>query len=137
MFSVASRSALKRSIATSSRSAAAATRFYSSTMHDNDPEARSPSTDLCQSYSYHKNSPIHNAPGWNEELASASEAAVKADRSEHKPHELAEHTIKHVRERHSEKTVTPAGNEERVDAREASYERDEISGPLKSPKGST
>ncbi|KAJ3555749.1 hypothetical protein NM688_g2400 [Phlebia brevispora] len=73
----------------------------------------------------HKTStPIRNAPGWNEYLASASEAAIKADRSDFTPEEMASETLKHVKSRHEN------NNEERVDAYEASYERDETTGPL-------
>lgn len=105
--------------------------------------------------------PHKHAPGWNEYLASASEAAVKvcspctvegivwllflqADKSETSFHELQTETVEHVKKRHSKRDSvkpdpdqvppTPKGaisGEERVDAYEATYERDETSGPLK------
>lgn len=52
---------------------------------------------------------------------------IQADRVELSPEELASQTVKHVKERHH-----GTGTEERVDAYEASYERDETSGPLRS-----
>ncbi|TCD70236.1 hypothetical protein EIP91_004417 [Steccherinum ochraceum] len=151
MYSLASRTAIKRSsaaVASTSRSfapvAVAAPRYYSSTVHGNDPEVLEQEKQRNLRNEQHKTStPVRNAPGWNEYLASASEAAIKADRGDTEPHELAEHTVKHMKERHHtvETTTTTPGegsssksetvNEERVDAREASYEKDEVGGPLK------
>jgi len=97
-------------------------------MHDNDPEVLETEKHRNLRKEQHKtSSPIKNAPGWNQHLASASEAAVKADRSDVSPAELASTTIQYIKDRHH---AAPTG-EERVDAREASYERDEITGPLK------
>lgn len=110
--------------------------------------------------------PIRNAPGWNQYLASASEAAVKvcstlftislmpltrsnayqADRSDHTFAELAAETVAHVKARHHD-TDSPssdpdrapstpasaANGEDRVDAYEAVYERDDLTGPLNNP----
>ena len=94
----------------------------------------------------HKTSaPIHNAPGWNQYLASASEAAIKvrsrrvsywapivialyqADRSDSTPEELATETVKHIKARHHGATNN---HDDRLDALEAGYERDETMGPL-------
>ncbi|KAI0696245.1 hypothetical protein BC835DRAFT_874815 [Cytidiella melzeri] len=103
---------------------------HSSTMHDNDPEVIEREKQRNLSKEQHKTStPIKNAPGWNHYLASASEAAVKADRSDHTPEQLATETVQHIKERHE---VKKPNGEERVDAYEASYERDDLSGPLKS-----
>lgn len=96
---------------------------------------------------------INNAPGWNEYLASSSEASVKvrthttslptfthsclqADRSDHSIHDLQSQTVEHVHKRHHGKGSEPTtkgavSGEERVGAYEATYERDETTGPLK------
>ena len=68
-------------------------------------------------------SPHDHAPGWNEYLASASEATVKADKSDGDPETLQKKTIEHVKARHH--------SEDQTVGVEASYERDEIEGPLK------
>ncbi|KAE9384991.1 hypothetical protein BT96DRAFT_614016 [Gymnopus androsaceus JB14] len=60
---------------------AAPTRF-SSTMHDNDPHTLETEKKRNLSKTQHTTSTPHeHAPGWNEHLASQSEAHVKADRS--------------------------------------------------------
>ncbi|KAJ4477308.1 hypothetical protein J3R30DRAFT_3703625 [Lentinula aciculospora] len=72
--------------------------------------------------------PHDHAPGWNEHLASASEAHVKADRSTASPSELTEKTIKYIHDHHSpENDVQPT---------EAYYSRDEVDGPLGQAHGS-
>jgi len=140
MYSVAIRSTLPRTVAPLSRTLAAAPRFYSSTMHDNDPDVLEVEKHRNLRKEQHKtSSPIKNAPGWNQHLASASEANVKADRSDHSPEELTAATIQYIKDRHhstqsasdTPDQVKPTNGEERLDAREATYERDEISGPLK------
>ncbi|THH31724.1 hypothetical protein EUX98_g2474 [Antrodiella citrinella] len=108
-------------------------------MHDNDPEVLEQEKQRNLRKEQHKTSaPIRNAPGWNQHLASASEANIKADRSDNHPSEMTEHTIKYLKERHTVESeqIPPASgvNEERLEASEASYERDEISGPLKGAK---
>ncbi|KIP08224.1 hypothetical protein PHLGIDRAFT_104622 [Phlebiopsis gigantea 11061_1 CR5-6] len=134
------RTALKRvAVAPVSRTAAVSQR-YSSTVHDNDPEVLEIEKQRNMDKVQHKTSTtIRNAPGWNEYLASSSEAAVKADRSDHSIHELQSETLEHMEQRHGKEPhtdkVSPKGaasGEERVGAYEATYERDETSGPLKS-----
>ncbi|KAF7797326.1 hypothetical protein EIP86_008521 [Pleurotus ostreatoroseus] len=126
MYSIATRAALRRAVVAPVSRTTIAVR-YSSTVHDNDPETLEKEKHRNLNKEQHKTSTtIHNAPGWNEYLASASEAAVKADRAEITPEQLAAQTVQHVRERHHGN-----GTEERVDAYEASYERDETTGPLR------
>ncbi|EKM58393.1 uncharacterized protein PHACADRAFT_252678 [Phanerochaete carnosa HHB-10118-sp] len=148
MYSLATRSALRRAVAAPVSHSAAVAQRYSSTMHENDPEVLEVEKQRNLSKKqHHTSTPIKNAPGWNHYLASASEAAVKADRSDHNLHELQEETLHHIKQRHGhgESTVAEpsdvppkSGNnkgavsgEERVDAYEATYERDEMTGPLK------
>ncbi|KIK62965.1 hypothetical protein GYMLUDRAFT_41263 [Collybiopsis luxurians FD-317 M1] len=97
-------------------------------MHDNDPEVLDKEKKRNLSKTQHITSTPHDhSPGWNESLASASEAHVKADRSTASPQELAEKTIKYVHNRHSaENDVQPT---------EALYSREEIGGPLGKAKG--
>ncbi|KAL4248072.1 hypothetical protein ABKN59_002387 [Abortiporus biennis] len=105
---------------------------YSSTMHDNDPELLDKEKSRNMRKVQHKTStPIDNAPGWNQTLASASEAAVKADRSELDPSELTQRTVEYVRQRHAEEDASESNGELRVDATEATYEKEEVIGPLK------
>ncbi|KAJ7677699.1 hypothetical protein DFH06DRAFT_1291170 [Mycena polygramma] len=77
--------------------ARAALRF-SSTMHDNDPETleQEKKRSLSGRGTQHKDSdktPHAHAPGWNEPLASASEAAVKADQAHGTPQDLQKRTV--------------------------------------------
>ncbi|KAL6302505.1 hypothetical protein BKA93DRAFT_736672 [Sparassis latifolia] len=142
MLSLTARTTLKRSAAAARRPAVAVCtpRSYSSTTNDNDPEVLELEKQRNLSKSQHKTSTtVENAPGWNEYLASASEAAVKADRSEIPTSELEQRTIEHIRNRHhsehtssaSSKTELLSNGEGTIESREATYERDEISGPLK------
>ncbi|KAF8525800.1 hypothetical protein BU17DRAFT_83286 [Hysterangium stoloniferum] len=72
-----------------------------------------------------------HAPGWNGYVASASEVHVKfialfqADEEGPPTSELASKTVKYILERHGENTCS---------REEATYEKDEVQGPL---KGST
>jgi hypothetical protein len=75
---------------------------------------------------YGKSTPVDNAPGWNESLATASEAFVKADRTTTTIKDLQKQTIDHVRSRND--------SDERLETREASYVRDEVDGPLGSAR---
>ncbi|OSC97736.1 hypothetical protein PYCCODRAFT_1439975 [Trametes coccinea BRFM310] len=144
----ASRNAFKRAVARPSTSALSATpRFYSSTMHDNDPEVLEQEKMRNLSKQQHKTStPLEDAPGWNEHLASASEAAVKADQFAGSPKDLQDKTIKYVKDRHhsneSATTKEAPPHEPGIstshmrhngtsNAEEAPYQRDEIDGPLK------
>ncbi|KAJ7285055.1 hypothetical protein C8J57DRAFT_1290309 [Mycena rebaudengoi] len=118
---ITSRSAL-RNIASAARAAAPArnTRF-SSTMHDNDPLILEEEKQRNLSGTQHKTSTPHkHAPGWNEHLASASEASVKADKSTGSPSDLQRTTVDYIQSRHSPD--------------EATYLRDEVSGPLSGAK---
>lgn len=111
----------------------------------------------------HKTSTPHpdHAPGWNENLASASEAAIKvrstipsyyvqtltstlqqADQAGVTPGDLQEKTVKYVKERHhatdSATTTEPGVSTSRMahtSSGEASNKRDEIDGPLKTAHG--
>ncbi|KIJ52557.1 hypothetical protein M422DRAFT_65004 [Sphaerobolus stellatus SS14] len=104
-------------------------RFNSqSAMHGGDPETLEREKRRNLEKKQHLTSTPHEgAPGWNEYLASQSEAFVKADRhvADGPPSsDLAERTVKHVKERH----VQSSGLGSRE---EAKYERDEVEGPLK------
>jgi len=75
-----------------------------------------------------------HAPGWNEPLASISEAFIKADQAPvESPEELTKVTIEHIKKRHGdgadvvEKTTTEAFEASKL-------ERDEVEGPLRSAK---
>lgn len=114
-----------------------------STMHENDPNVRpyiplpirialtTPPLQVLESEKQknltgqqHKTSAPHeHAPGWNEYLASASEAAVKADGSNISPDLLAKHTVERVKARHHA--------DDAPDKMEAVYEREEVEGPIK------
>ncbi|KIK99982.1 hypothetical protein PAXRUDRAFT_822166, partial [Paxillus rubicundulus Ve08.2h10] len=99
------------------------TRPYSSTMHDNDPELLEREKRRNLSNDQHgKSTPIDNAPGWNESLATASEAFVKADRTTTSIRDLQEKTANYVQSRHDPN--------DRLETREATYLRDEVDGPL-------
>ncbi|EIW57206.1 uncharacterized protein TRAVEDRAFT_126463 [Trametes versicolor FP-101664 SS1] len=145
MITSVSRNAFKRVIARPSTSALGATpRFYSSTMHDNDPDVLEQEKKRNLSKEQHKTSTPHpdHAPGWNENLASASEAAIKADQAGVTPGDLQEKTVKYVKERHhatdSATTTEPGVSTSRMahtSSGEASNKRDEIDGPLKTAHG--
>ncbi|OJA17105.1 hypothetical protein AZE42_02610 [Rhizopogon vesiculosus] len=94
-----------------------------STMHDNDPEILEREKRRNLAGNQHKTSTPHDdAPGWNEDLASTSEAHVKADRSSASINDLQRKTINYINARHQPEEV--------MDHREAAYLRDEVSGPL-------
>lgn len=102
-------------------------------MHDNDPEILEREKYRNLSKTQHRTStPLDNAPGWNEHLATASEASVKADRSEFgrsdfSPADLQKRTVEYLTSRNSP--------EERVEPTFALYTRDEVQGPLSSAQG--
>lgn len=103
----------------------ASARRYTSTMHDNDPETLEREKRRNLSGIQHKTStPIDDAPGWNEDLASTSEAHVKADRSTVTIHDLQQKTVDYVNARHQ------PDEPEQIDHREATYLKDEVIGPL-------
>jgi len=92
-------------------------------MHDNDPRTLELEKQRNLANKQHATStPIPEAEGWNEHLATASEAYVKADQSKDSLATLASKTVEYVRSRHSP--------DERVGSREATYERDSVEGPL-------
>ncbi|KAI9461652.1 hypothetical protein BJY52DRAFT_190895 [Lactarius psammicola] len=97
-------------------------------MHDNDPEVleREKRRNLAR-HSYQTSSPIDHSPGWNENLATASEANVKADQENaSSPQDLASRTVAHLKAKDvPEETVL------------ATEDLDEVSGPLRSAPGTT
>ncbi|KAG1796284.1 uncharacterized protein HD556DRAFT_292300 [Suillus plorans] len=97
-------------------------RRYTSTMHDNDPETLEREKRRNLSGTQLETSANDDAPGWNENLASESEAHVKADRSSVTFNDLQRKTIDFVNAKHQA--------DERMDHREASYLKDEVTGPL-------
>lgn len=99
-------------------------------MHDNDPEVLEREKRRTLSGEHLKTPHIKGAPGWNEHLASASEAYVKADKHEHgSVDDMQRATVDYVHTRHSP--------DERVGHREAPYQRDEVSGPLSGAHSAT
>ncbi|CCL98781.1 uncharacterized protein FIBRA_00786 [Fibroporia radiculosa] len=137
---IVARTAFKRVVAVPGASVAPSFRFYSSATHANDPLVLETEKHRNLSKNQHKTSTtIDNAPGWNEYLASDSEANVKADRSTHDFDGLQQSTVKHIRNRHHTNDSPlsdpreQATNTNRMDDSEvveAVYERDEVSGPL-------
>ncbi|KAG2149144.1 uncharacterized protein EDB93DRAFT_1143993 [Suillus bovinus] len=93
-----------------------------STMHNNDPETLEREKRRNLSGTHQTSSPHDDAPGWNEDLASASEAHVKADRSSITLDDLQRKTIDYVNAKRQA--------DEQMDHREASYLKDEVTGPL-------
>ncbi|KAH8118011.1 hypothetical protein DFH11DRAFT_1723990 [Phellopilus nigrolimitatus] len=95
-------------------------------MHDNNPEILETEKQKNLSGRQQKGSAPHDeAPGWNEYLASASEAAVKADKSTlEAPDEMAKRSVEHIRNRHHHDDGTHV-------TIEADYEKDEVEGPLR------
>ncbi|KAJ7214050.1 hypothetical protein GGX14DRAFT_542311 [Mycena pura] len=81
---------------------------YSSMVNDNDAEALETEKGRNLRGVQHQTSTPHkhHAPGWNEYLASASEASVKADKSTGTFAELQSMTVEHISSRHSAKDDT-------------------------------
>jgi len=100
-----------------------------STMHDNDPETLETEKRRNLSNQQHKTSTPHaHAPGWNEHLASTSEADIKADKSTlSTTDELQSATLEYVRARYAP--------DDRMGPTTAYYSKDEVSGPLGSAQG--
>ncbi|KAK7033180.1 hypothetical protein R3P38DRAFT_2921212 [Favolaschia claudopus] len=122
-----SRISALRNVAVAARAARATapttTRFtrFSSTMHDNDPQTLEEEKGRNLSGTQHRTSTPHkHAPGWNEHLASASEASVKADKDTMSPLDLQKTTVDYIHARHSPD--------------EASYSHDSVNGPLSGAK---
>ncbi|KAF5326932.1 hypothetical protein D9619_004290 [Psilocybe cf. subviscida] len=94
------------------------------TMHDNDPETleREKHRNLSGQHDK-KSSPHDHAPGWNESLASASEAFVKADKSPRSAADMQNETVSHFKARTEEESTTSSA-------------KDEVKGPLSGARGS-
>ncbi|KIM33249.1 hypothetical protein M408DRAFT_326033 [Serendipita vermifera MAFF 305830] len=114
----------------------AAQRPYSSgSIHDNDPEVLEREKQRNLRNEQHGTSTPHkHAPGWNEHLASSSEAYTKADKSDMPISEMVEHTVEYVGKRHP-KTMTETVVEKVSDIAESVKEAaaeatDTIVGPL-------
>ncbi|KAK7463513.1 hypothetical protein VKT23_006861 [Stygiomarasmius scandens] len=92
-------------------------------MHDNDPEVLETEKRRNLNKEQHRTSaPFgEHAPGWNEHLASASEAHVKADRAPASSEDLTRDTIDYLQRRHSP--------DDRGQSTE-SYAKDQVDGPL-------
>jgi len=101
---------------------------HMSTMHGNDPQVLEleKARNLAKKQ-YITSAPHKHAPGWNESLASESEAHVKADQGTLKIDELVTTTIDYVARRHP-----PQDN-----SGHAQFEREEIMGPLGAAQGET
>ncbi|KAF9565334.1 hypothetical protein CPC08DRAFT_704603 [Agrocybe pediades] len=129
MFSaVASRTILRtgplRAATAASASRYESTRLYSSTMHDNDPDLleREKARNLSGRTGKQFGSPHEHAPGWNEKLASSSEAAVKADRSDGTTIELQSRTVEHMKSSRAVEADEESTN--------SASSRDSVEGPL-------
>ncbi|KAH9928725.1 uncharacterized protein B0H18DRAFT_874647 [Fomitopsis serialis] len=126
---------------------AVAPRYYSSSMHDHNADTLDTEKKRNLTGKQHRSSAPHDesAPGWNEYLGSASEAAVKADQS---PDDGDVATMQHKtatrikRRYHEEESPDPNPPEQALEKGtdtshmahgenvHAVYERDEVSGPL-------
>jgi len=99
-----------------------------STMHDNNPEILELEKKRNLSKTQHLTSTPHaHAPGWNEPLATESEASVKADKGPESDVDLQARTVEYIRARHSP--------DDRVETTTATYAREEVVGPLSGAKG--
>ncbi|KIM84102.1 hypothetical protein PILCRDRAFT_818404 [Piloderma croceum F 1598] len=127
MFSIVPRSSLRNvsaagTVARAGTARLQSTRLYS-TMHDNDPEVLEREKRRTLSGEHRKTPHMDGVPGWNEHLASSAEASVKADKyATGSVDEMQRKTVDYVHTRHSP--------DERLGGREATYQRDEVSGPL-------
>ncbi|KAF9468027.1 hypothetical protein BDZ94DRAFT_1304772 [Collybia nuda] len=92
-------------------------------MHDNDPETLEVEKKRNLSNTQHKTSTPHkSAPGWNENLASTSEASADRSARNSTTEDLQAETVEYVRARY-----TP---DDRMEPTTAYYSRDEVAGPL-------
>lgn len=153
MLSLSSRAILKRSFLAHRPAARLNATYYASMHNTGDQETAHRYNDpKVLEAEKHKNPaseqrtasiPISEAPGWEEDLATSSEAHVKvghnwqafdavnsqpytlqADKSGDTTATLVTKTVEHIHARHSP--------EERLGSREAPYERDAVEGPLRS-----
>ncbi|KIY50683.1 hypothetical protein FISHEDRAFT_71721 [Fistulina hepatica ATCC 64428] len=107
------------------QSPASQARAFSSTVSENDPEVLVKEKERNLSGKQHTtSSTLDHAPGWNEYLATDSEAAVKADGSTDTFVQMTARTVEHIKMRHPVENGTL----------EASYASDTVMGPL-SKKG--
>jgi len=99
--------------------------YSTSTMHDNDPEVleREKRRNLAR-HPYQTSSPLDHSPGWNETLATASEANVKADQDASSPGDLASRTVAHLKAKDAPEESAAVTDDP-----------DEVSGPLRSAHG--
>jgi len=98
-------------------------------VHDNDPDTLELEKKRNLSNTQHKTSTPHpQAPGWNECLATTSEASVKADRLESTSnlHDLQRQTVEYVQSRRDP--------DDRLTSTTATYTHDEVQGPLAGQK---
>ncbi|KAF8349176.1 hypothetical protein F5887DRAFT_553914 [Amanita rubescens] len=99
-----------------------------STMSGDDPEILEMEKQRNLSKTQHYTStPLSNAPGWNEPLATVSEAYVKADKATEANGELQEKTVEYLKSRHSA--------DDRTGSTMAEYAREEVMGPLSGAEG--
>ncbi|KAG8983274.1 hypothetical protein FRB90_006156 [Tulasnella sp. 427] len=116
--------------------------FVTSASHvsGNDPETmeREKERSLKKHPNQHAPHDKH-APGWNEKLASVSEASVKADQATtESPEELTKVTVEYIKKTHSDDagdtiqkaTTTAFEAADRAVHQEAVYDKEEIEGPL-------
>ncbi|KAG8841043.1 hypothetical protein FRB91_005414 [Serendipita sp. 411] len=82
-------------------------RAYSSgSIHDNDPDLlEAEKQKNLKKEQHHTSTPHKHAPGWNEYLASTSEAYAKADKATGTIAEIQEETVNYVKKRHPASTT--------------------------------
>ncbi|KZT52220.1 hypothetical protein CALCODRAFT_520865 [Calocera cornea HHB12733] len=97
MFSLAIHNAPRAARSAFAPLAAVQARTYSggSNMHGNDPDVieREMHRNKTKHGEAHESAPHEHAPGWNELLASVSEANVKADKADGTPQDLQQSTV--------------------------------------------
>jgi hypothetical protein len=97
-------------------------------MHDNNPEILELEKKRNLSKIQHLTSTPHaHAPGWNEALATESEAFVKADKGPEADADLQAGSVEYIRARHT--------SDDRMETTTATYAREEVVGPLSGAKG--
>jgi len=152
MFSLRATTAARR-VPVAARSIASSARLQSSHVANNDPEVleREKHRSLHQKHDDSTQPHKDHAPGWIEELASVSEANVKADQAKYSsPEELQKVTTEYIKKRHHADDSTIVGAADTVSsalhkaadkvsqvaheaaAGSASYEKDQVEGPLAS-----
>jgi len=123
-----------------SRSIVSSARLRSGGSHvsNNDPEVleREKQRNLKHDHD-HVNAPHKkHAPGWNEQLASDSEATIKADQAPvDSPEELTKVTIEYVTRKHEEIPADTDAKATTDSFRSTKVERDEVHGPLSKAGG--